>query len=376
MIFTIARQNLFHDKVRLLVTLTGVTFAVVLITVQTGLFLGFTSTISGIIDHSEADVWVASKGVKNFDIALPMHERKLYQVLSVPGVRTAKKLIVQFADWQKPDGGQESVEIVGYDVNSGLGGPWNIVLGVPDHLSTDDSIIVDTLYMAKLGIKDMGQRVEINRRRARVVGLTHGIRSFTTSPYVFTSLANVYNYARINPDQLTYILASTDPGVAPATLRDSIRQQVADVDVFTTGEFSEKTREYWMTSTGAGAALLIAAALGLLVGMVVVAQTLYATTMDHLPEFATLKAMGAPNTYIYKIIMLQAVISACIGYGFGMGISAAAVALSNYGEALILLPGKLVFAMFFLTQFMCVTASYISIHKVTRIDPVVVFKGR
>ena len=136
------------------------------------------------------------------------------------------------------------------------------------------------------------------------------------------------------------------------------------------------TQYYWMFSTGAGVALLLAAGLGLVVGMVVVAQTLYATTMDHLPEFATLKAMGAPNSYIYRIITLQAALSAVVGYSAGMALSLAAAHASRHGDALVLIPFEFAAAMFAITLVMCLGASFISINKVTRIDPLVVFKGR
>lgn len=376
MIFTIARQNLFHDTVRFLVTVTGVTFAVVLITVQAGLFIGFTDTISGVIDHSEADIWVSSKGVKNFDIAMPLNERHLYQVRSISGVLKAGKQLIQFATWKKPDGGQESVELVGFDENPGLGGGWNIVEGKEESLDFEDAVIMDQLYKQKLGVEKLGQRVEINGKRARVVAFTSGIRSFTTSPYVFARFKTARKMSTYAPNEVTYILAKARPGVRPEELKKKIQATINNIDVFTTEEFSSKTRRYWMLSTGAGAALLIAAFLGLIVGMVVVAQTLYATTMDHISEFATLKAMGAENSYIFRILIIQAVLSAGIGYVVGMIISIIIVQAAKNSEAAILLPAGLVIVMFFITQTMCIAGSFISINKVIWLDPGLVFKGR
>ena len=376
MISTIACQNLFHDKIRLSVTLTGIVFAVVLITIQAGLFLGFVGTISGVIRNSGADVWVASKGVKNFDIARPMSEGKLYEVKSIDGVAVAKPMVVHFSLWKKRDGGQESIEVVAYDVPTNLGGPWNIVLGKTEMLDSADTVFIDRLYMQRLGIDQVGQEVEIEGRRARVVGFTFGIRSFTTSPYVFTAFRNAQHYTAVEDEEITYVLAKAVPGMTATELRDRIKAEVPHVDVFTTAEFARKTEEYWMLSTGAGVSLLLAAVLGFVVGMVVVAQTLYATTMDHISEFATLKAMGAPNNYIYKILMLQAVISATLGYGCGMVICLYIVKLNTAGDAAMVLPPEVIAGMMCLTVFMCVFASFISIRKVTTIDPAVVFKGR
>jgi putative ABC transport system permease protein len=135
------------------------------------------------------------------------------------------------------------------------------------------------------------------------------------------------------------------------------------------------TTLYWMFTTGAGVAVLIAAVLGLVVGFVVVAQTIYATTMDHIREYGTLKAMGAPNSYVYKVIMKQAAISALIGYALGMIVSGFVVHASQAGGAAILMPPSMAVGMFFVTLLMCVGAALVSINKVTRIDPAMVFKG-
>ena len=130
-----------------------------------------------------------------------------------------------------------------------------------------------------------------------------------------------------------------------------------------------------MFTTGAGVAVLLAAALGLVVGVVVVAQTIYATTMDHLKEYGTLKAMGATNGYLYRVIIQQAVASAVVGYVLAMGVSYFVVKGSQSGGAAIMVPPQMVVGMFVLTVVMCVGAALVSINKVTRLDPAMVFKG-
>jgi putative ABC transport system permease protein len=155
----------------------------------------------------------------------------------------------------------------------------------------------------------------------------------------------------------------------------SLESRLRDVDVLTTAKFSGMTRFYWMFTTGAGVAVLIAALLGLVVGVVVVAQTIYATTMDHIREYGTLKAMGAPNSYIYKVIITQAGIAAVVGYGLAMFVSFFVVRASQTGGAAILLPLPMAVGIFFLTLLMCVSAAVVSINKVTSLDPAMVFRG-
>ena len=371
----LAWRNLVHDKVRLAVTLTGIVFAVVLIVVELGLFLGFTTTTSGLIDHSRADLWITASRVPYIEQGVPFSERKLYTVLGTPGVAEATKYIARFTQWQRPDGRQEGVQIVGFDPDGTLGGPWNVVEGRQTDLKAADNVFIDEIYKAKLGVTHLGQIVEIRGHRARVVGFTRGIRSFTTSPYVFTSFKNAQDYATVGEGQTVFILVKSAPGVPAETLRGRLAARLRDVDVKTTGEFSSMTRVYWMLTTGAGVAVLLAALLGLVVGVVVVAQTIYATTMDHLREYGTLKAMGATNGYLYRVIIQQAVISAVIGYALAMVVSHFVVAGSQQGGAAILLPPTMAVAMLGLTLAMCVGAALVSINKVTHLDPATVFKG-
>jgi len=371
----LAQRNLMHDKVRLAVTLTGIVFAVVLIVVEMGLFLGFTVTTSSIIDKSGVDLWIVSKHTPYIEQGAAFSERKLYQVLATPGVAAADKYIVRFAEWKTPDGSEQSVQIVGFDPYSKIGGPWNVVQGNVEDLKTPDAVMIDELYAKKLGVTQVGEIFEIYGRRARVVGFTKGIRAFTTTPYVFTSFKNGQDYARLREDQTLFILVKAAAGSDLKALQGELQARLRDVDVLTTKQFSNMTRFYWMFTTGAGVAVLIAAVLGLVVGVVVVAQTIYATTMDHIREYGTLKAMGAPNSYIYKVIITQAAIAAVVGYGLAMLVSIFVVRGSQSGGAAILLPLPMVVALFFLTLLMCATAAVVSIKKVTSLDPAMVFRG-
>lgn len=370
----LAVRNLLHDRIRLAITLTGVVFAVVLITVQTGLFMGFRKATSDIIDHSQSDLWIGAKDVPYVEGGMMFSERKRYQALATPGVRSVEKYIVQFASWLTPTGAKEGVLIVGFNTRTGIGGPWNIVEGRIEDLAAADAVIIDRVYQKKLGVKRLGQVVEITGRRARVVAFTQGIRSFTTMPPVFTSFKNALNYSRYNEEQTSFLLVHGD-GTDEQTLKQRLKTRLQDVDVFTTEEFSRRTRNYWLFQTGAGTSVLIAAALGLIVGVVVVAQTIYAATLDHIREYGTLKAIGANNGYLYRVILQQAAISAVVGYAVGMSIALTLAHLSRNSSITLILPASVVAGMFGLTLLMCASASLVSISKITKLDPAMVFKG-
>lgn len=372
---SLARRNLFHDRVRFLVTLTGIVFSVVLSAIQLGLFVGFNRATSDVIAHSQADIWVMSRGVTYLESAIGFSEQRRYQVLGVPGVAAAQAHIVAFGPWSKPGGGHENVMIVGTDTPREMGAPWNITAGRLEDLDQPDAVIVDELYLGKLGVHGVGDEGEINGTRARVAGLTRGIRTFTTAPAIFTTIERARTFMRADPEHTLYILVRVKPGANVGVVAAAIEQRLPDAVALPTPAFLQKTQDYWMFGTGAGVTVLIAAALGLLVGLVIVAQTIYAATVDHIREYGTLKAMGASNAYLYKVIVQQAVVSAVLGFFVAMAVALPVSHLSQQGTTAILLPWPLVGALFALTVTMCVAASIISINKVMRLEPAMVFKG-
>ncbi len=372
----LAYKNLFHDKVRFSVTITGIVFALVLIIIQFGLFLGFLDTTANVVQRSGADLWVSAPGTPHVNGGSVIPERRRYQILAIPGVGRVDKYLLAFVNWKLPSGAQEAGQVVGFALESGLGGPWNVVAGSVDALRGDDTVIVDELFMKKLGVAGVGHHAEINGRRARVVGLTRGIRSFTTSPYIFTSFKNAQNYiVGTREEDAHFFLVKAKAGANLTAVQGGIARGVPDVEVSTNEQMRRRTQYYWLFSTGAGVTTLLGAALGLMVGMVVVAQTIYATTMDHIREFGTLKAMGAGNGYIYRVIIQQALISAAIGYVFALAVGMFIAKGSEAGEAAILLPPEMAIGTFGLAVLMCIGASIISIRKATTIDPALVFKG-
>src|SRR5262249_35320437 len=152
---------------------------------------------------------------------------------------------------------------------------------------------VDALYAAQLGVDRIGQEIEISYRKAIIRGVSRDVRTFTAAPFVFVSLDSAHRYEpRLRPDEVTYVLARASPYVSPEVLRDRIARSVPSVEVLTTREFAIKTMKYWMLETGAGIMAMVIAVVGLVVGSVVVSQSLYAMTNDHLPDYATLLAIG------------------------------------------------------------------------------------
>ena len=373
MTFTLAFRNLFHDRIRLAVTMVGILFSIVLVAVQLGLYLGARNIIVSMIDRSEADLWIMAYGSKNFEEGQPITLREKFAALSTPGVAKAVPLVVGFTDWRKPKGGATLVVIVGTDAEEGGLRPWNVVEGDVSGLGARDAVMVDKTYLHDLGINGVGDTAQIGASRVRVTGITEGIRSFTVSPYIFTTITRARSLLDMPSDAVSYVLVKLEPGADVATVRRELAAKVPDNEVLTTAEFHDRSLTHWLFATGAGVALIGGAILGLVVGTVIVAQTLYSSTKDHINEFATLRALGSSSGYIHRVILAQAALSAVLGYALGMAIAITVVHLSEQTPLPIIMTPGLAALLLGLTIGMCAISALSAIGKVMRIDPAVVF---
>jgi putative ABC transport system permease protein len=374
MILTLAIRNLFHDRMRLVVTLVGILFSIVLVAVQLGLFLGARKMIIAMIEHSQGELWVTAFGAKSFEeggILLTPRER--HAALATPGVRRAVPLVVSFVEWRKPEGGSTNSVVVGADAENGGLVPWNVVEGSVEALAAPDAVAVDRSYLRELGVKGVGDTAQIETGRVKIRALTEGIRSFTMAPYIFTTLDRARALLGAPGENATFYLVETVPGIDVQALRRELSTRLPNTEVLTKDEFRDRCLDQWLFSTGAGVALIGGAILGLLVGTVIVAQTLYSSTKDHLIEFATLRALGSSSGYIHKVIFAQAGLSAVIGYVVGMVIVLVIVALSVHTALPIVMTPALAASLFMLTLFMCAISAVSAIMKVMRIDPAMVF---
>ncbi len=374
MILTLALRNLLHDRIRLAVTLIGILFSIVLVAVQLGLYLGSSRMITANIDKADADLFVTTFGAKSFeDGGILLTDRERHQALATAGVQSVVPLVVSFAEWRKPGGGSSRVVVVGSDTDDYGLVPWSLSEGTLEDIKAPDAVAVDRSYLAELGINGIGDTAQVATGRVKVRALTEGVRSFTQSPYAYTTLNRARQLMGADADRTTFLLVKLAPGADAAAVQAGLGQRLSSAEVLTKEEFRSRSLKQWLFKTGAGLALIGGAILGSLVGTVIVAQTLYSSTKDHIHEFATLRALGSSKGYIHKVILAQAGFSAVIGYALGMVIALLILYASrNSALPLVMTPG-LAFWLFALTVAMCAISALSAIVKVTKIDPATVF---
>ena len=373
MVAKLAYRNLFHDRMSFFVTIVGIVFSVVLVAVQSGIYLGSQKKISAVIDAAPADLWVIPLGTKSYDDPSFLSGRERHMALSTPGVENSEDMVVSFARWRKPEGGTNTVLLIGTSGDSPKALPWNIIEGSRQALEAPDTVAIDQSYFKDLGVSTLGEHAELNGASVELVAITKRIRSFTTLPFVFTSIEEARRLSGAEQNQASYQRVTLSPNADLESVRTEIERRLPDTEVLTQDEFRKRSQNYWLFQTGAGAALIAGAALGLIVGIVIVAQTLYSSTKDHINEFATLRALGAGAGYIVKVILMQAVLSGFIGYVLGMVLALLAIRAAQDTKLTIIMTPELAGGLFAVTIGMCIFAAISAIIKVVRIDPAVVF---
>src|SRR5260221_10110098 len=288
----LATKSLLHDKLRFFITVSGVAFAVMLVFVQVGLFLGLMDNASLTIEHLNADLWVTSHNTANIDFAHTFPETYIKRVRSIPGVERADNLIVWFMNVSLPNGAVEGTEVYAMEDFDRWQFPWKVTEGNRQDLRRGNYCIVDDSAQKRWGNFRVGEYREILGRRLKIIGRAQDAKSFTTTPLTFMDyrLAHSLNSSALR-NHTTYIPVKLTPGADTARVRDEISQRLPYNDVFTSDEWAQRSRNYWIVSTGLGLNMYITVFLGCLVGIVVVAQTLYTSTMEHIREFGTVKAI-------------------------------------------------------------------------------------
>lgn len=373
--WTVALKTLVADRGKLLTALVGVVFSIVLVNVQGGLFVGLIRKASLLVDHGQADIWVGHRMMHNVDFPRDIPRRWVHRIRTVSGVERAEPYLIGFADMTLPSGGFEGVTVVGVDRASLLGGAWNLKQGRPDSILRSDGVIIDECEAQKLEYPELGELREVGGRRARIVGFSRGIMGFLVAPYVFTTYERAAAYLNKQPSSCSYFLVQLQPGADAEGVCAAIRQRVPQLDAFPRDQYSRISINFWMTRTGLGISFGAATLLGLLVGMVMVAQTLYALVLDRLREFGTLKAIGATEGQVYSILLIQALIMAMVGSVIGLMLVAAIQHLYSTPQAPIVVPWWLCLGSCLLVSVICLISSLLPYQRIRKVDPMMVLQS-
>jgi len=382
----VALKMLTGDRGKYFGILFGLTIASFLITQQMSIFVGLmTRTYGFITDSGLADIWAMDPKVQFIDDIKPLQDTQLLRVRGVEGVEWAVPLYKGILKARLDNGNFQACNVIGLDDATLIGGPATMLEGRLADLRRADGIIIDENgaggKLAKRGPDGkpiparVGSTLELNDHRAVVVGICRVSRTFQSQPVVYTTYTRATTFAPMERKLLSFIQVKAKPGLNPHALANRISQSTG-LAAYTKSEFEDITVQYFMKYTGIPVNFGIAVLLGFLVGTAIAGMTFYNFTLENLKYFAALKAMGATNLKLLVMVVVQALLVGGIGYGLGTG---AAAGFGHYfgtrTELAFRLPWQILAGTGAAIAVICTFAALLSLWKVIRLEPAVVFKG-
>lgn len=382
----LALQMLIGDRAKYLSIIMGLTFASLLITQQQAIFVGLMNRTYGFVtDLGLPDIWVMDPKVQFIDDIKPLQDTELLRTRSVEGVDWAVPLYKGILKARLDNGTFQNCIVVGLDDATLIGGPPEMLVGQLADLRRSEGIIVDIVGATDKLAKpasipggprvplEVGDTLELNDHRAVVVGIAQVTRTFQSNPVVYTTYSRATTFAPRERKLLSFILVKAKPGVNPQALTHRI-QALTGLAAYQREDFKQLTENYYRKYTGIPINIAIGVVLSFIVGTAIAGQMFYTFTLENLRHFGTLKAMGATNAVLLRMISLQAVVVGLIGYGLGVGIAALFGYLLRHTELAFKLPWYVLVRTGAAVITICVFAALISIRKVMRLEPAIVFK--
>lgn len=376
----IAWLNLIHEKTRLLVAIAGVAFAVLLIFMNLGFLGSLSQTASMIYAQLNAELFLVSPQTLEISTTETFPRDRLYQIAGVEGVERVMPLYAGYKQWRNPETRRSRAMFV-YGFN-----PQDPAFLLPELntpkakviLARPNTVFIDRLSRPEFGPQTTGLETEVDRRRVEIGGQFTLGGGFAADGTLITS---DQNFLRLfSPRPLTSIdlgLIKLEPGANVEAVKKVIRDLLpADVSVMTREQITAKDRDYWIGATSTGFIFGLGVVVSFIVGTVIVYQILYTDIAEHLPEYATLKAMGYRSRYLFTVVLQEAVLLAVMGYIpgliFALGLYELTLRATNGGLPMSMNLSRVIF-VFLLTVAMCSLSGLVSVRKVVTADPAEVF---
>lgn len=376
----VALRMLTGDRAKYLGLIFAIAFSSFLIAQQVSIFAGLLNRMqSQILDITDVDLWVMDPATQYVDEVFALRDDALYLVRGVPGVQWAVPLFKGQPVARALNGRFRAAILLGVDDASLTGAPRKMVLGSIENLREPDAVIIDLAgyhFLFPGQPPALGDVIEMNDRRARIAGICDASAPFTSFPVMYTRYSQARNYVGRQRTEMSFVVAKAQPGVPVAELTKRI-QQTTGLRAVSHGDFGGMTIAYYLAHTGIPVNFGLTVTIGLIVGTVVAGQTFYIFTIENLKQFGALKAIGTTNLRITGMILLQALLVGAIGYSIGMGMTAAFFSITVRQEATrgIVLLWQTMAATGAVVLFIVAVASLMSIRRVLKLEPAIVFRG-
>jgi len=375
----LALKILFGDRAKVLGLVFGVAFATLLITQQSGLFVGLMTRSQNIIaEAQEVDIWVMDPSVEYVDLIRPMRDGELFRVRGVPGVAWAVPLFKGTTPVKTPEGRTKNALLLGVDDTTLIGVTQRFIIGSVEDLQRPDAIAIDRVGFMQLWPGEplaVGKTLELNERRAVVTAITDAAPAFSAQVIIYTRYSQAVSYLPTGRNQLSFILARAAPGIDPASVARTITHRTG-LNAYSADEFAWRTVRYYLRNTGIPISFATTILLGIIVGSAIVSLTFNMFVSDNLPQYAMLKVIGVTDGRIIGLVLFQAGVVGFIGYAIGTGLAAAFFELACTPTSALrgfILPWWIAMGVAGAMTLLIFLSTLVSLRRVLVIEPAIVF---
>ncbi|MBK9030574.1 MAG: FtsX-like permease family protein [Myxococcales bacterium] len=368
----VALRMMLHDKAKLIGTTLGVVFAVVLAAQQLGVLFGLLQKNTMFVDNAGADLWIVPPNTTQAAPGQRLSTALLDQARATPGVAIAAPLVMVGTSITKPGGGSEATTLVGYDLDAGLGGPWNIVAGDVAALRGPDALFFEDAQREKFGGLNLGSVREVGGHKVRAVGFTWGLQPFGP-PFSFADIDLVRDLGDVPSDRLSFVLVTVAPGADPAAVAADLAARCPGAEVIAADAFHQRIVSTLLRQQ-LGITFGTSTAFGLVIGFIIVALSMFSAVIDNLREYGTLKAIGLTSWDLTRMLIVQSIVYALVGSLIGLGLVAAMSAGIRSANLVVIIPRTLVLATPIIMTVLCMLASVLALRRVRKLEPGMVFR--
>lgn len=364
---------LFHDRATALGSIAGVVAIVFLVGQQLIIFFGLTAYMSSLVDRSGADIWILSKNTDNVNSSqsLPLAYRD--RVAGVRGVQWVEPQILAGGLLKRKDGNTQAVQVIGVRMPRMAGGPNRFSIGLNQALLDGEGITLDKLDLSFFGNPDIGDVFEINGKRVRVAAITEGLQGFA-GYQVFMGFEKAGEIAGLPQDRCTNLLVKAEKDADIGELVRLLKAVLPRAEVFTTADLSLSTRLYYLKYTGIGTSFGFTTLIGALVGVVIIALTMYTNVVQKSRDYAMLRALGARRRDVLWIVFLQSLYIAAIGILAGFVLLAVFLAGIRGSNLPSQMPWMVAPVHALATFVLCLLGSVLAMRKAVKIEPASTFR--
>ena len=392
--FTLARLNLLHQRIRTLISLAGVAFAALLIFSQLGFLGAVYQTATLLFDKLDFDLLLTSREYLNLNTPDGFPRSRLAQADAVAGVESVRPISVCLGMWRGPwpqssprDPREwnilvlgvrpEDVHLVFRNADQGIFQSRTELAAFETALARSNAVLIDRRSWPDYGTAQdcrPGALVELNERQLELAGNLEIGTGFGYNGLLLTSETTIGRFGDINPGQVTFGLVKLQPGVDPREVKNRLNEILPGARAYTRDEINSKEAEYWIQETAVGRFFTLGVAVSLVIGTIFVYQMMAADIRNHLAEYATIKAMGYRDGYLFRVILWQAGLLAVIGFFPGLLASLGIYELTRQDARIpIDMTGSRAAFVLLLTVAMCLCSGLLAIRKLRSADPADLF---